>query len=189
MPDRNQRYMIGFGCTTAVLLLFAWLIRPLPAFSEAIALTAMMPALFYFLTVSDRGKAKKIGGIASCVIWITGIGLAFLIPPKSPWIYVPDTLLLLGFFPLLYLWRFSWPWIVFGLLNVGIGILLQVIEYSEDTLFPADLLKPKHHLAEYHPATVWWFSGIIATMFGVGRLIKNLVEIIRRKKPAPEAKP
>jgi hypothetical protein len=165
MLDHKRSQLIGFGSAAAVLL------------------------IFYFLSVLQRGKARQIGGIVSCVIWVAGIALAFMIPPKSPFIYIPDTMLLLGFFPLLFLWKYSWPWIVFGLLNIGIGILLQVIEYSPDNLFPADLLKPKHHLAQYHPATVWWFTGLIATLFGFGRLTKNIVVMIRRKNSKPAQTP
>jgi hypothetical protein len=96
-------------------------------------------------------------------------------------IYVPDVMLMFGFFPLLFLWRFSWTWLIFGVLNIGIGLLLQVIEYSPDNLFPPDLLTPKHHLAQFHPPIVWWLTGFLAVLVGSVRLIKNIYLMVRRK--------
>lgn len=189
---------LGFGAAAlimAVIGLFWWTKMPsgpMAAFPQIFMLSATMPVLFYFLTVLPRPTAKKTAGIISCVIWIVGIGLAFLIPPTSAYINVPDAMLMIGFFPLLFVWKYSWPWIVFGILNFGIGILLMVIQYSPDNLFPADLLKPKHHLADYHPATVWYVTGFLATAFGIGRLVKNIVLMIQRrtvKSSASSAEP
>jgi hypothetical protein len=191
MLERAKAPAFGYGVASVFFAIFStllWIrfgkVPMMVAFPEVFSLAAFVPVLFYFIAHAPREKAGKIAGIASCVIWVVGIGLAFLIPPKSSFIYIPDALLMFGFFPLLFLWRFSWPWLVFGVLNFGIGILLQVIEYSPDNLFPADLLGPKHHLAEYHPAIDWWLTGLLATGYGVCRLIKNVYLMIRKKRSA-----
>lgn len=157
------------------------------AYPQMLLLLAVMPILFYLISSMPRPAARQFVGVASCLIWILGIGLAFVIPPSSNFIYVPDALLMFGFFPLLYLWKYSWPWLVFGLLNLGIGVLLMVIEYSPDNLFPANLLKPKHHLADYHPAVVWYITGLFAALFGAGRMIKNIYKLIARRKQIKDA--
>lgn len=188
MLERAKTPAFGYGAASVFFAIFAGLLwmrfgsTPLmAAFPQVFALAATIPILFYVIATVPREKAGKLAGLSSCVIWVVGIALAFVIPPKSTFIYVPDALLMFGFFPLLFLWRFSWPWLVFGVLNIGIGILLQVIEYSPDNLFPAELLKPKHHLAEYHPAIDWWLTGVLATGYGVVRLVKNIYLMLRRK--------
>lgn len=191
----NKVALIGFAVPTVLLatvgavLWFKHSSKPMVAYPEMLFLLALMPVLFYLIGSMPRSSARQFVGMTSCVIWILGIGLAFVIPPESNFIYVPDALLMLGFFPLLYLWKYSWPWLVFGLLNLGIGILLMVIEYSPDNLFPADLLKPKHHLADYHPAVVWYTTGVFATMFGVGRMIKNIYKMIARRGQPKSSQP
>ncbi len=53
---------------------------------------------------ADKSKsmsASKIAGIVSAVLWIVGFALAFVVPSTSPFMWVPDALLLIGFFPLL----------------------------------------------------------------------------------------
>lgn len=189
MLDRLRSPKFAFGVATAVLVLLAAQLYsrfpegPLAACGQILGLMATMPPLFYFMTERPQA-AKKIGGIASAVIWIVGIALAFVVPSTSKFIFVPDALLLLGFFPLLYLWKYSIPWLVFGALNFGIGILLLVIQLSDDSLFPKDLLPPKHHLAQYHPPIVWYVTGTIAFIFGAGRLIKNVYLMIRKARSA-----
>lgn len=124
---------------------------------------------------SSRARAGKIAGIVSAFLWIAGIALAFVITPSSPYIWVPDALLLLGFVPLLFFWSPSWPWIIFGLFNAAIGFLLQTIEYLPDSQFPSDLVKAKTHLAQYHEPNTWMIIGFFSTAYGLGRLMKNII--------------
>jgi hypothetical protein len=181
---------IAFGSASVILAAIAMLLwprfttHPMIAFPQMTLLLSAVPIIFYFISQAPKPRSGQIAGIASCAIWVMGIGLAFLVPPGSPYIYVPDMLLMLGFYPLLFFWRFSWTWIIFGILNFGIGILLMVIQYSPDNLFPPELLKPKHHLADYHPAVIWTTTGIVAFAFGIGRLAKNLYLMIRKKREA-----
>lgn len=132
----------------------------------------------------EKSRAGKIASIVSCVFWVGGFALAFVIPPGNPFIWVPDTLLLVGFLPLLLLWRFSWPWIVFGLFNFGIGFVLLLLECIPDDAFPAQLHAGKHHLAQYHDWRVWELLGFLAFVYGAGRMTKNIVlwSIARSKR-------
>lgn len=123
----------------------------------------------------EKSRKAKIAGIVSCVLWVAGFGLAFVIPPGSPFIWVPDTLLLLGFVPLLLLWRFSWPWIVFGLFNFGIGFVLLLLDCLPDSVFPAELHAGKHHLSQYHDWRTWQLCGLLSFVYGTGRMTKNIV--------------
>lgn len=140
-----------------------------------IMITVLIPVLLW-AAVSEPRRAKAIAGIASCVLWVAGIALGFRIPPNSNLIYVPDALMLLGFVPLLHLWRFSWTWLLFGAINFGIGVFLQAIAFMPDNLFPDRLLIAKHHLAQYHPPITWWMLGALSTICGIGRFIFNRLD-------------
>lgn len=133
-----------------------------------------------------KSRKAKVAGILSCVLWVLGFALAFVIPPTNPLIWVPDSLLLLGFLPLLFIWRFSWPWILFGLFNCGIGFILLLIEYIPDSAFPAEIARGKQHLVQYHSWMAWMIFGILTFVYGVGRMSKNLVlwSIARSKAKA-----
>lgn len=134
----------------------------------------------------SKGKSQsgKIAGIASCILWVLGFALAFVIPPTNALIWVPDTLLLVGFLPLLFVWRFSWPWLVFGLFNVFIGFVLLTVGYVPDSEFPADVIKVKHHLQEYHPPLVWMIFGALTFLYGLIRLSKNIFKWYAAKAKA-----
>ncbi len=132
---------------------------------------------------SHRSAAGRIAAVASALLWTGGILLAFCLPPSSSAIWVPDALLLAGFVPLLFFWRWSWPWLVFGLFNIGIGFLLQVIEYLPDSHFPADLVRAKKHLADYHEPFTWMVIGLLASLYGLGRLLKNIVLWAYKRNP------
>jgi hypothetical protein len=133
-----------------------------------------------------KSRKAKVAGILSCVLWVLGFALAFVIPPTSPFIWVPDTLLLTGFLPLLFIWRFSWPWILFGLFNCGIGFILLFIEYIPDSAFPAEIAKGKQHLVQYHNWMAWIIFAVLTFIYGVIRMGKNIVlwSIARSKAKA-----
>lgn len=118
---------------------------------------------------------KQIILISSAIIWIIGLVLAFLIPPTSQFIWLPDALLLLGFFPLLIGWRPSWPWIVFGVLNICIGFVLLVSQYLPDTSLPKEMMIVRRHLLNYHVPMVWMLIGAIATVYGTIRMFVNML--------------
>lgn len=191
-PDNPNRLkkkpvIICTGITLALGILFAVKVpvnSELYAFAELTLLLACFPPLFWWMSNSRHGK--KIGAIASALFWCLGILLAFVIKPNSPFIPIPDALLLLGFLPLLFIWRFSFPWIIFGLFNLGIGILLQTIEYLPNDHFPPELLPPKQHLAEYHKPLSWLIVGLVSSLFGLVRFGKNVANWINSRPKKSE---
>ncbi|HEY9788376.1 MAG TPA: hypothetical protein V6D17_23505 [Candidatus Obscuribacterales bacterium] len=130
-----------------------------------------------------KSGAHKTAAISSAVLWVAGFALAFVIPPRTPFIWVPDFLLLIGFIPLLWVWRPSWPWIVFGVLNVIIGFVLLVAFYLPDGDLPRqEMVTLRRHLAEYHSPYTWMLTGIGATVYGFIRMIKNIVLWVKARK-------
>src|SRR5207302_1815663 len=106
------------------------------------------------------------------VLWTLSFFLAFTISSQSAYIWVPDFLLLLGFAPLLFIWKPGWPWLVFGSLNIFIGFVLEVAKYLPEESLPADMRPVRQHLAEYHVGLVWILFGLAAFVFGSIRIIK-----------------
>jgi hypothetical protein len=146
---------------------------------ETAVLLSPFPLLFY---VQSRSSASgKIAGIVSCVLWVLGIALAFVVKPGSMFIPVPDTLLLLGFLPLLFYWRFSWTWLIFAGFNLGIGMLLMAVEFLPDNLFPSDLVIAKHHLAAYHKPLAWLLISFSAGVYGTVRMVRNISAWMKRR--------
>ena len=131
---------------------------------------------------SPKVKDHKSAAIASCVLWVLSIILSLTIPTSSQLIWAPDAVLLIGFLPLLFSWSPSWPWLVFGVCNLFIGGFLLVLYCLGDDEFPKALHAGKHHLTEYHPWGTWMVLGVIVTVYGAVRLIKNIVCLIRRKQ-------
>lgn len=142
------------------------------------------------IEVSRPGRLSKhkIGAISSCVLWVLSILLSFAIPGTSPWIWLPDATLLIGFFPLLFAWSPSWPWLVFGVLTLGIGFLFLVFSFIADSYFPVQLHAGKHHLEQYHPWWIWVLLGAGATIYGAGRMTKNIASKIIDKSQASKSK-
>lgn len=128
-----------------------------------------------------KSRAAKIAAISSTVLWILGFALAFVVPAASPFGWVPDAMLLVGFFPLLYAWRPGWPWLVFGILNIIIGFLLLVAFYIPDTNFTPDMIAVRKHLAEQHSPFTWMTIGILSALFGVVRMTIHLAQWIRAR--------
>lgn len=122
----------------------------------------------------DKSRSHKMATISSAVLWILGFGLAFVIPPGSPLIWLPDFLLLTGFIPVLLIWRPGWPWLVFGGLNFFIGFVLEAARWLPDNQLPAEMVRVRMHLAEYHAPLVWMFVGAVSSIFGCIRITKNL---------------
>ncbi|HEY9791560.1 MAG TPA: hypothetical protein V6D22_14250 [Candidatus Obscuribacterales bacterium] len=184
--EQRRKIVIAFSTALGITLLAAWFFyskiphtHELMVVPEVVLLLALVLPILAAQTLVPA-RAALISGIGSCVVWVAGIIASFVIKPGSNVIYIPDALLLLGFVPLFYHWRFSWPWFVFGAFNFGIGVFLQAIRYIDDGLFPPPLVVAKHHLSEYHPSITWWIIGLLAIMFGSCRLSKNLWKRCRR---------
>jgi uncharacterized membrane protein len=131
---------------------------------------------------TDRGvKRTKTAGMISCVLWILGFALSFVIPGKSAYSWVPDTLLLVGFFPVMFVHPAGWTWLVFGILNVAIGFILEIGYQLPDDVFPVEVNILRKGLQATHPTLVWILLGAICTVYGVFRIIKTVVRFIRHR--------
>lgn len=139
--------------------------------------------------VAKPKKSHKRAAIASSVLWVLSLVLSFSIPPSSPYIWVPDVVLLLGFIPLLFSWSPSWPWLLFGVLNIVIGAFLLLLYCLPDDPFPKGLHAGKHHICEYHPYAPWAIIGILATVYGIGRMVKNIVLWCSARNKAKQSNP
>ena len=173
-----------FSCITAFyfrIIPVSWDLFVVPQFF--LLLTLVTPLLLW-QSLSSAATSKRISVIGSAVIWVLGILAAFAFKPPSPFISISDGMLLLGFFPLLYLWRFSLPWIFFGAFNLAIGIFLLLLTLLNDSYFPQQLWVPKHHLAEFHPYMMWLLAGAASLLFGVLRLAKNMIFMALRMRTA-----
>jgi hypothetical protein len=136
---------------------------------------------------SSEGKPKhargRIAGILSTVLWVLGIILTFAIPIGSPFIFLGDALLLLGFWPLLWLWRPGWPWIIFGVLNIFIGFFLEIAYVLPDTTFTYEMKVVRNHLRDQHSAITWMLIGAVSAIYGVGLTTKQIYDwCVRRAK-------
>jgi len=107
-------------------------------------------------------------------MWIGGFILAFIIPPRSYFYWIPDALLLLGFWPLLWEGNAKWLWLVFGVLNFFIGIVLQISAVLPDQYFKPDaVLSVKTHLQDYHSPLAWMAIGVFSVLVGLIRLVST----------------
>jgi hypothetical protein len=141
------------------------------------------------------GRAK-IAALSSTILWVVAFILLFVIPGGSKFIWLSDFLLLLGFFPLLWVYPAGWTWLIFGILNTFIGLMLFIGYYlpnlSSDVetmrghfsqigyFMPsgAEVEKMRQMLQSSHPAWVWVVLGLVCTIFGAFRMIKNTVRLM-----------
>lgn len=102
---------------------------------------------------------KKIAGYTSTLLWIAGLALAFALPSHSPYLWLSDAFLLLGFLPLMVAFRIHWLIFLFGLFNTFIGFFLLILTYLESEKFVGQVLAMKQHLLTYHSPWVWILLG------------------------------
>lgn len=131
---------------------------------------------------TKRPSHGKAAGYLSAVLWIAGFLLAFVVPAASPFIWVPDTLLLAGFLPLLVFWRPAWPWLAFGVLNVFIGVVLFVAQFLPDSELPGEMPRVRQHLAELHVPLVWVLFGVFSFLFGLVRIVRGALAFLGRRR-------
>ena len=132
-------------------------------------------------TKNKLTKTQVVLNWTATIFWILGFALAFVIPAKSKFIFLPDALLLIGFWPFLWQWRFSLRWIIFGVLNMGIGFILQISEYLPNEKFTHEMILAKEHLANQHSPITWIVVGFVSTVFGLIRFFKNTILWVARK--------
>ncbi len=133
-------------------------------------------------TTDNKTPTKKSLALKlSCLIWVIGIILAFVIPAHNPYIWLPDALLLFGFAPCLYQWRAHWFTLLFGLANTFIGMFLLVLEYLPDDKFPGQAGQMREHLISMHSAYTWMIIGVLSAVWGLVGCIVWLALWIKRR--------
>ncbi len=120
--------------------------------------------------------------ICACVIWVIGFALSFVMKPGSPLIWLPDFLLLAGFLPLLFSYKPAWPWFVFGVGNVLIGVVLEITRFVPEGTFSPAVLPVQEHLNQMHDPLVWVLFGFFSAVCGLIRLLKRIVIMLKSKK-------
>ena len=121
-------------------------------------------------------------GLLAILFWALSGVLAFKIPCGSRYIWVPDTLLLLGFCPILIARRARWLWLGFGICNIIIGFTLAMAPVISDADFDLyHMVAIKKHLELYHPFMVWILIGFISTAVGIILLFVALIRSLARK--------
>lgn len=130
-------------------------------------------------------RETKLASWTACGLWVLSIILSFCIAPKSAQIWIPDAVLLLGFYPLIWVCPWSLVWIAWGILTTFIGWFLLLLTCLPDSSLPAQSIGVKQHLAEYHVCWPWLIMGALITICGTIRLIINTVKLLRRKTKAP----
>ncbi len=116
-------------------------------------------------------KPSKRSTILAAVIWIISLILAFRIPPSSSFIWLPDALLLLGFYPLFISTKSPWLWFIFGLIDTFVGFMLLIVRSApKEELVRLHVLEINAHMQSYHPYYVWTIIGILSTIIGLAQL-------------------
>jgi len=128
-------------------------------------------------------KVSK-SGLLAILFWVISFILAFKISPDSCYIWLPDSLLVFGFYPLLIGSRARWLWLVFGMGNILIGWMFVMSAVIPDTCFaPYHLIEIKKHLQLYHPYMVWLLTGVLSLLVGIIMLliapIYKAIKVIR----------
>jgi hypothetical protein len=137
--------------------------------------------------IDHKKKASKkvlIVTLVSTLMWVASLVFSFVIKPADKLVFIPDALLLLGFFPLLWLWRRDWLTFLFGLFNGLIGFFLVILQFLPDEKFTGAMQLMRTHLLQMHSSWTWLILGVVAmlwaavgmsiSLFGwVSRLTKN----------------
>ena len=129
------------------------------------------------------GRAALIATTASTVLWVLSIVLAFVIKPGNAAFFVPDALLLLGFFPLLVLWQRGWLTFLFGLFNSLIGFFLLLLQFLPEEKFTGAMQPMRAHLLGMHSCWIWMILGVVALIWGALSTVISVVKwfVARRK--------
>lgn len=146
----------------------------------------------------------KIAGALSMVLWIIGFILPFSLSPGSPHVWLSDTFLLCGFWPLLFVYRPGWTWFIFGVLNMLIGFGLELVKHlmlaipssfwtPERVAFKPGFDQMNQHIAEMHPPDPWFVIGALSTIYGAFRISKTIIKWIlklaKSRSQNPEHEP
>ena len=133
---------------------------------------------------SSRSKHGKVWAIVSAVFWTLGFGLCFVLPPNPNVSWIADFFLLLGFFPLLWFYPAGWTWLLFGVCNFFIGCVLEIGYHLPDECLTPQVKAACELMKNTHPSLVWMVLGVICTIFGAFRMIKNTILFFAKRRAA-----
>jgi hypothetical protein len=141
--------------------------------------------------VRKRTKKKTLWAtVSSTVLWVLSFVLAFVIKSGTSLAFLPDALLLLGFFPLLLLWRRGWLTLLFGVFNTLIGFFLLLLQYLPDEKFVGPMQTMRGHLLTMHSSWTWMLLGLVALVWGavatVVSIARWLILMRQSKKESPD---
>jgi hypothetical protein len=111
----------------------------------------------------------------AAALWIASAVALFLFGKESRLLWLSDTLLICGSWPLLYYWSPSWPWITFGICNMVLGLEIAMLDIMPPGALPDYMMPLQRHILEHHQLVPWLVLGLISILYGIGRAIKNLV--------------
>ncbi len=131
-------------------------------------------------SAKKTSKKSLVATVLSTALWLLSIVLAFQVPSTSALIWLPDSLLLLGFVPLLVLARQSWLTLLFGLSNAFIGFFLLVLTHLESDKFVGEVLLMKQHLITMHSPWAWLYLGLLIAIWGAVASTIDLVKLVKR---------
>lgn len=131
-------------------------------------------------TASRKSRRGLWATIVSTLLWVASIVLAFVIKPGAM-IFIPDSLLLLGFLPLLWLWHRWWLTLSFGVLNAAIGFFLLILAFLPREPFPPEALPMLDHLIDWHSPWAWMIIGGACALYGTSHLLIKLGRWLVRK--------
>ena len=149
-----------------------------------------------------KSKAGRTAGVCATILWIAGFALIFVLPPRSTFMWTSDFLLLAGFFPLLLLARVGWPWLLFGMLNIVIGFILEVAYHIPDDVLTSSgavsviasgggmtpeqltqqMLHVRDHLRDCHSPLTWMLVGFGSMVYGFVRTICDIIAWLHRRR-------
>jgi len=128
-----------------------------------------------------KAPSKK-SSIVAAIMWVIGIILAFKIPPSSNFIWLPDALLLFGFYPLFISSKSPWLWLIFGFIDIFIsGILLIAASAPPEELTRLHVLEMNNHMQSYHPYYTWAIIGFISTFIALIQLALQIIKWFANK--------
>ncbi len=137
----------------------------------------------------QKSGSLKIAGTLSMVLWIVGFVLPFALTKDSPYVWVSDTFLLIGFWPLLFYNKAGWTWVVFGVLNIVAGFGLELVQHlvpnipesfwtPEKLAYKPWFMNMHHHITDMHPCLPWIIIGALSTVYGIFRITKTIIKFI-----------
>jgi hypothetical protein len=128
-------------------------------------------------TKAKQRSTHRLLEILACVIWIIGFFVSFACKPGTPWVALPDTLLLLGFIPILFVFHRWWWWTSFGVLTAFMGMVLEVTKHLPDNSLPQVVWPVKHHLSEMHISIIWILFGMLTFAYGLVFLMVSMIKL------------